>query len=400
MAIQNTPTHYGGVAKTFHWLTALLVLTLIPTGWYAHQLPYDTAEQLAQKAWLFSLHKTLGVSVFFVALLRILWALSQPKPGVLNGDNKLESFAAELVHWLLYAALVIVPLSGWIGHAAASGFAPIWWPFGQGLPLVPKSLAVEKTASTVHIVATKVIIVCVLAHIAGALKHRLIDRDATLARMLPGTPDLPVPPLMPHSRAPAGVAALIWALVVGGGGAVGLAGVQSGDVAELRVAEVASDWQVEDGAITITVNQFGSDVAGSFASWNAAITFDPEAPGQKAGTVEARISIPSLTLGSVTQQAMGADFFDADNHPEAVFAADILKATDGYEAQGTLTIKGAAVPLSMPFSLSITEGVAQMRADLSLDRRSFGIGDNMGDEASLGFGVGVNITLTARQAAQ
>ena len=57
----------------------------------------------------------------------------------MNADQKLERFAAETVHWVLYGALVIVPLSGWISHAAAAGFAPIWWPFGQGLPLVPKA---------------------------------------------------------------------------------------------------------------------------------------------------------------------------------------------------------------------------------------------------------------------
>ena len=134
MPLTNTQIRYGGVAKTFHWLTALLILTLIVLGLVAEDLPYATDAELARKAWLFSLHKTLGVLVFFVALARILWAVSQPRPGLLNADKRAESFLAELVHWLLYGALVIVPLSGWIGHAAASGFAPIWWPLGQSVP--------------------------------------------------------------------------------------------------------------------------------------------------------------------------------------------------------------------------------------------------------------------------
>lgn len=106
MPLANTTQSYGGVAKTLHWLTALLILTLIPLGIVANQLPYDTSEQLAQKAWLFSLHKTLGVAVFFVALVRILWAVTQPKPGLLHPDRKVESLAAETVHWLLYGSLV------------------------------------------------------------------------------------------------------------------------------------------------------------------------------------------------------------------------------------------------------------------------------------------------------
>ena len=202
MPFSNSHAQYGGIAKTFHWLTALLILTLIPLGWFANQLPFGTEAELTRKAWLFSLHKTLGVTAFFVALLRILWALGQTKPALLNGDHRIESFAAELVHWLLYGALVIVPLSGWISHAAAAGFAPIWWPFGQGLPLVPKDTGLEHFAGAVHWVATKLLILALFLHIAGALKHHLIDRDATLRRMLPGTPSLPNLPQTPHRQLP------------------------------------------------------------------------------------------------------------------------------------------------------------------------------------------------------
>ena len=95
-------TTYGTVTKTFHWLTALVIITIIPLGVIANRLPYETNEQLAFKAQLFSFHKTLGVIVFAVALPRILWALTQPKPGSLHPERKAESFLADLVHWLLY----------------------------------------------------------------------------------------------------------------------------------------------------------------------------------------------------------------------------------------------------------------------------------------------------------
>ena len=143
---------YGTVTKTFHWLTALLILTVIPLGVIANELPYETNEELALKAWLFSLHKTLGVALFFAALVRIFWALSQPKPALLNSEKPVEGFLAGLVHWMLYASLVGVPLSGWIGHAATTGFAPIWWPFGQSLPFVPKDEAVAHVFSWLHFV--------------------------------------------------------------------------------------------------------------------------------------------------------------------------------------------------------------------------------------------------------
>lgn len=400
MALQNTATRYGGVAKTFHWLVALLILTLLPLGWYAEELPYDTSAELARKAWFFSLHKTLGVAVFFVALLRILWALSQPRPAPLHPDRRVELFLAELVHWSLYLALVIVPLSGWIGHAAASGFAPIWWPFGQNLPLVPKSPQVEHFFGAVHYVAGRVLIASLLLHIAGALKHHLIDRDATLRRMLPGRAATPAAQPRRGHWPPLIGAVTLWALTIALGGALSGGGeaAQPQQVASPALEQPSSDWQVRDGEIAISVTQFGSEVTGSFADWTAAITFDPEASGPVLGHVTTRINIASLTLGSVTQQAMGPDFFAAETFPTAEFDADIVPAPDNrYAAEGTLRIKGNDVPVTLPFSLRIEDGLARMEGQLQLDRRDFGIGDNLGDEQNLAFAVEVRIALTATQ---
>ena len=396
MAFTNTTTHYGGITKTFHWLTALLILSLIPLGWYAERLPYETDIELARKAWLFSLHKTLGVTAFFVAVGRIAWALSQPKPGLMNADKPAESFAAETVHWALYGALVIVPLSGWISHAAAAGFAPIWWPFGQGLPLVPKSTNIEHIFSAVHWIATKVLIAALLLHIAGALKHHFIDRDATLHRMLPGMPTLPALPAQRHSAVPVLTALVLWAAVLVGGTIMGRSDTAVVEVAELT--EVTSDWMVQTGSIEITVVQFGSAVTGSFADWTASITFDEDNPDMTIGSVTTTIAIPSLTLGSVTDQAMGADFFDAATYPTAVFDAVLNRANDGFEAVGTLTIRDQSMPLTLPFSLSIVEGLAEMKGALTLDRRDFGVGNNMNDASSLAFEVNVDVTLTATRA--
>ena len=393
MAFSNTDTRYGGVTKSFHWLTALLILTLIPLGLIANWLPYETDAQLAQKAWLFSLHKTLGVTAFFVAALRILWALSQPKPGLLNADKPAESFAAELVHWLLYAALVIVPLSGWISHAAAQGFAPIWWPLGQNLPLVPKSTGVEHVFGSLHWFATKVLALSIFLHIAGALKHHFVDRDATLRRMLPGEPVIGPLPAQHHSKTPLFAASAVWAMVLVLGTVTGLSGETS--TSEVALAEVTSDWTVESGSIDITVVQFGNAVTGSFADWTSAINFDETIPDGEVGNVTTTIAIPSLTLGSVTQQAMGADFFDATTYETAIYEGVIRHALDGYEAAGTLTIKDRSQPLVMPFNLAVTDNAAEMRADLTLDRRDFGIGDNVGDEGSLEFAVKLAIKLKA-----
>lgn len=398
MALTNTEIRYGGVTKSFHWLMALLILTLIPLGLIANQLPYETDAELARKAWMFSLHKTLGVAAFFVALGRILWAISQPKPGLLNAEKKMESFAAELVHWLLYAALIIVPLSGWIGHAAAAGFAPIWWPFGQGLPLVPKSVSVEHFFGALHWISTKILGLSLFLHIAGALKHHLVDRDATLRRMLPGNAVLGDLPPQHQTKAPLAGAVVIWALAIGLGAVLANSGAKE-TVAAVALEEVSSDWIVQEGTVGLTVTQFGNEVSGQFEDWTAAITFTETLEDGDVGDVTMTFSIPSLSLGSVTQQAMGTDFFDAANHETAVFEA-VLKSVpqNGYAAVGTLRIKDNVVPLSLPFTLAISPEKARMLADFTLDRRDFGIGANVGDEGSLAFNVEVSIELTATRA--
>ncbi|APX11145.1 cytochrome b/b6 domain-containing protein [Tateyamaria omphalii] len=406
MSLSNTTDRYGDLAKTFHWLTALLIITLIPLGIIANNMAYEIKASsapadalIARTAWLFSLHKTLGVAVFFVALARIAWALSQPKPGLLHPDRKVESLAAETVHWLLYGSLVVVPLSGWIHHAAASGFAPIWWPFSQNLPLVPKSEALAGAMAGAHWVLTKVLAAALVLHIAGALKHHIIDKDATLKRMWFGRADVPVTGHAHRHALPVTAALALWALALSGGAALGVYAPHSAVVDAAELEEVQSDWQVQEGTLGITVTQLGSDVVGQFNDWTAAISFDETVENGVAGSVEVTISIGSLTLGSVTDQAMGPDFFHATDFPTATYVADIIPVVDGYEAQGTLTIKGQSVPVTLPFGLSVDGDTASMAGGLTLDRRDFNIGETMADESSLMFAVAVDVSLTATRAA-
>ncbi|WP_108860344.1 cytochrome b/b6 domain-containing protein [Ruegeria sp. Alg231-54] len=407
MSLANTAQRYGGISKTFHWLTALLILTALPIGWFANQLAHaiedpaisTTPEQLQQAAQLFSFHKTIGVTVFFVALARILWAISQPKPGLLNAENKPEAFAAETVHWLLYGSLVLVPLTGWIHHAATEGFAPILWPFGQNLPFVPKSPALAEVTGGLHKVLMLVLVGALLLHIVGALKHHVIDKDSTLRRMLPGRVELPELPDQWHSPAPAAAAIVIWAAALGVGWFDGAYSAHpTGDHASAELEAVQSDWQVQEGSLAITITQLGSPVSGAFSDWTAAITFDDPAEPGPAGTVDVTIAIGSLSLGTVTQQALGSDFFDSAQFPTANFAADLFKTDLAYEARGTLTIRDKSVGVVLPFELDLQDGTAMMQGELELNRMNYDVGTSQPTEASLAFAVKVAVELTATKA--
>ncbi len=396
MPATNTATQFGSVTRTLHWLTALLILSAIPLGLIANQLP-ATAESIGLKAQLFSLHKTIGIAAFAVALARILWALGQAHPVPLHPDRRVEITLAAAVHWMLYISLVAVPLSGWIHHAALSGFAPILWPLGQGLPMVPKSEIVAAVFGTTHWVFTKLLVASLLLHVAGAVKHHLIDRDATLGRMTRGVSAPQSPRAVPRSRAPLLAALAIY--MAGAGLAYALlptAAPQTVATAPAAVpATTAGNWQVTTGSLTFKVQQMGAAVEGNFANWTAEISFDETAMDGKHGQVKVTIDLASLTLGSVTDQAKGPEFFDVTTHPTATFTADILPASTGYQAMGSLNLHGQDKALSLPFTLQINGNTATMQGAAALDRRDFGIGGTYADEATVGFAVSVDVALTA-----
>lgn len=425
VTLSNSFSRYGSVAKTFHWLTAFLILSAFPLGYFANQLAHQilsadfdgSQATITRATLLFSLHKTVGIAAFFVALLRILWAITQPKPGLLHPDNKPEALAAEVVHWILYGSLVAVPLTGWVHHAATTGFAPILWPFGQGLPLVPKSETFAGFVGSVHVVLVYTLLAALGLHVAGALKHHVIDRDSTLRRMLPGTADLPEPPPQSHSLMPAGVAALVFAAVLAGGSLFGFVGEHAhtghdhsshahdhshdhGDDHaaaddEERTVGTDGNWQVSEGTLGLTIQQMGSGVSGTFGRWAATINFDePSAPGP-AGSVEVEIDITSLSLGTVTDQAMGADYFAASTYPTARFEAEIEKLAAGYQAVGTLTIRDKTQPLTLPFDLTLDGDTASMSGSVTVNRMDYDVGLATKDAGSLGFEVLIDVALTA-----
>lgn len=394
---------YGTVSKTFHWLTALLIFTAIPLGLVAERWPYDTDPQLATKALLFSAHKTVGVTAFFVGLARIIWASLQPRPEPLHPERRIETLAAGTTHWLLYISLVLVPLSGWLHHAATTGFAPIWWPFGQSLPFVPKSEPVAGFFGAWHWVFTKVLIAAVLLHVAGALKHALVDRDGTLQRMWFG--ETYARGGGGHGRIlPPVAAAAIWAAAIGLGTVWGLpdgtsrAAVPQADLGPAEPREEANAWAVQSGTLNLTVRQLGNEITGSFGDWTADIVFDADAEGAEKGDVRVEIAIPSVTLGSVTDNALGREYFNAQEYPAASFEAPIRAAEDGdgYVADGTLRLKGTEQPVTLPFTLDIEGDTATMQGQTTLDRRNFGIGGE--SEQNVGHSVGVSVELTATRA--
>lgn len=403
MNAQNTTRAYGWAARAFHWTVAVLILTALGLGLYADSLPRGGEDQLQAIFAAFSIHKTAGVAVLIIAAARILWTLCQIRPRPLYPERRLETLLAETVHWALWIGMIIMPLSGWLLHSAApGGFSRILWPFGQRLPLVPEDAALAEGFARFHETGWWVLGGLIALHVAGALKHALIDRDHTFARMA-GNPDrLPEPPAHKMSPALQHLLAACAAVAIWGG----VAGVTGQTAAEAEPAAAtaaataaqpatASGWAVQQGRLDIQVRQGGNDVAGQFGKWQAAIDYAPET---QTGRIDVSIDIASLTLGSVTGTATGPDFLNAAAHPTASFKAEILPPTaegQPHTAHGTLTIAGKSIQADLPFALTLEGETAKANGTMQVDRRDFGIGAGYADESTVGFAVAVSFDLTA-----
>jgi cytochrome b561 len=209
---------YDRVARTLHWLMALLIASAIALGLTMTARPAPTEEAFAEVMRLYSIHKTIGVAALLVAIFRLFWAVLRPRPGPLHPQRRVETLVAATVHWSLYGAMIVMPVSGWLYSSTAPGYAPILWPFLQTLPFVPADEALGKLFQSVHATSSFVLYAAIALHILGAAKHVILDMDATLARMTSGTG--PARPDRGPVLVPALFALALWAATIAAGAAL------------------------------------------------------------------------------------------------------------------------------------------------------------------------------------
>lgn len=282
----NTDRSYGSLARVLHWLTALLIFTALPLGFVANRTALVDDDAIARVFTLFSLHKTIGILALAVGILRIVWTIRQPRPAPLHPDRRLETLVATTVHWTLSLSLILVPLSGWLSHAATEGLAPIRWPFGQSIPFVPKNAGLAEITGGVHWVATKLLVLAILLHVVGALKHALIYRDGTLVRMLTGRP-APGADGRAGRIGPALLALTLWALALALGLSMGL------DRANQLAAAPPPAWPIVSGNIEVLMEGRDTPI-GQVAAWDANLALDPGAAAEQTGTLDLFAALDSL----------------------------------------------------------------------------------------------------------
>jgi len=171
---------YAGTAIFLHWLIAMLVFVLIGLGWYMIDIPKNTPE----RAYFYNLHKSIGLTTLFFIALRVVWRLTHVPPPLPRSLKEWEVVAATWSHRLLYACLLIMPLSGYI----ASNFSKFGVKyFGIDLPpWGPQDTTLYGIFNNIHVFTSYVFVTLIAVHMLAAFKHLLLNRDSVFQRMLPG----------------------------------------------------------------------------------------------------------------------------------------------------------------------------------------------------------------------
>ena len=179
MPFKNTRAEWGSVSKLLHWLVVVLILVMAWIGLRMGDMP-NGPDKIAT----YAMHKSIGISILALVLLRLSWRLYAGAPAAVPGTPAWQERLASLTHWALYALLLAIPLSGWVMNSA-SGF-PLQW-FGLfNLPaIVGRDHGLHELAEEVHEWLFWAMVALAVAHAAAAFYHHLFQRDATLARMVP-----------------------------------------------------------------------------------------------------------------------------------------------------------------------------------------------------------------------
>lgn len=169
---------YSWPALVLHWLAAALIVAGFALGLSMVDLPFSP-----QRIKYYSWHKWIGITVWLLAVLRLAWRLLVPPPPLLPMPDWQRRIAAA-THHLLYALMLLIPISGWL-YSSAAGVSVVYLGWVPLPDLVQASKPLAANLKLVHQAGNLTLLVLVLLHVSAALKHHLLDRDQTLARMLP-----------------------------------------------------------------------------------------------------------------------------------------------------------------------------------------------------------------------
>lgn len=178
MAIRNDADQYGLASKLLHWIIVALMVTLLALGaWMVNLSYYDPWYHDALKQ-----HKSLGISLGVVVLIKLAWRVVSPMPKPQLSLNAFEVFASRQVHHLLLFAMLVLPATGYLISSSEGAAIEVFGTFSA-----PALWQINDSARDLsiwlHYYLAYLTLGLVILHAAAALKHQFIDRKGTLKRM-------------------------------------------------------------------------------------------------------------------------------------------------------------------------------------------------------------------------
>ena len=170
-------TRYTLTAQALHWLTVLLILTTLPVAWVMMSLPTGP-----QQTWMMVLHRSLGVTIFAVVVVRLAWRSTHPAPPSPSGAPRVTELISQVTHGLLYALLLLMPVTGCLQSADGR---PVSYLGLFNLPQLPKDKALGDVANVFHHLGQWGLYTLVGLHVGATVWHVAIRRDGLLNRMIP-----------------------------------------------------------------------------------------------------------------------------------------------------------------------------------------------------------------------
>jgi len=359
-----------------HWLIAALILAMFPLAWTMGDFSG------IEKFKLYNLHKSIGITILALMTLRLFWRSFHAAPALPDSVPRRERIAAHLGHLALYAALFLMPLSGWAMISASDKPSVL---FGTtAFPLIPwlsqlqpdQKKATADIFKTIHEFTANVLLFLIVIHVAAALRHAFVLRDGVMSRMLPRF----------RRRSPSPRVALL----VLAASAFSFVGLKDASAMEWGVTPQKSE-------VAFEASGGGTNTKGTFKTFKADIEFYPDTPDQTSVRVRLDMRSASTGVADTDQTLQSADFFDPGRFPTAEFAARGAKPDgDGkYILDGQLTLKGITKPVTLPFSIAIEEGTAVVKAETTINRLDFGVGPETVAGLAVDKAVKLTIDLTA-----
>jgi cytochrome b561/polyisoprenoid-binding protein YceI len=385
MQVRNTTQRWGAVSKLLHWSIVLLVIAQFVLANLAEGLPLGMA-----KLGMLARHKSVGITILALALLRLTWRATQPAPALPAGMPRAQRWLAQGTHALLYLLLLAMPLSGWL-MSSAKNYPVSWFGLLQLPDLVAPGDALYEAMHAAHELMAVALAVTALLHLLGALKHHFVDGDDVLRRMLPFVRGV-VPPgaLLAGALLAAGAGP---ALAAGAAGAAGAASVPASPAASAGPAQ-AVRYELDPARSTLEFRfrQAGATATGRFTRFRVTLDWPaagvtPSGPSTE-GALEVTIDVASLDTADADRDATlrGGDLFAVERFPQARFLAGGLASGAGAAtaagapvvARGSLRIRdrtrSVAVPLALRFATESGRRVAWLRGELPLKRLDYGVG--------------------------